>query len=150
MIEATLQLNKSDFKLEANFSVPGRGVTAIFGPSGCGKTTLLRAIAGLEPATKGSLSVNAEQWLDANGSRAVEERRVGVVFQNPSLFPHLTIQENLLYGRKRLRKVTKIIEIKELITSLEIEKLLPRYPEGLSGGEKQRVALGRALLAEQK
>jgi len=150
MIEATLQLNKSDFKLEANFSVPGRGVTAIFGPSGCGKTTLLRAIAGLEPATKGSLSVNAEQWLDANGSRAAEERRVGVVFQNPSLFPHLTIQENLLYGRKRLRKVTKTIEIKELITSLEIEKLLPRYPEGLSGGEKQRVALGRALLAEPK
>ncbi|PCI76914.1 MAG: molybdenum ABC transporter ATP-binding protein [SAR86 cluster bacterium] len=150
MIEAALQLSKSDFKLDACFSVPGRGVTAVFGPSGCGKTTLLRAIAGLEPDTRGSLSVNAEQWLGAQGCRAVEERRVGVVFQNPSLFPHLTVEENLLYGRRRLRKVTKLIETKELIASLEIEKLLLRYPEGLSGGEKQRVALGRALLAEPK
>ena len=81
MIEAALQLNKPDFKLEVNFSVPGRGVTAVFGPSGCGKTTLLRAMTGLEPDTTGSLSVNAEQWLGANGSKAVEERRVGVVFQ---------------------------------------------------------------------
>jgi molybdate transport system ATP-binding protein len=150
MIEAALQLNKPDFKLEVNFSVPGRGVTAVFGPSGCGKTTLLRAMAGLEPDTTGSLSVNAEQWLGANGSKAVEERRVGVVFQNPSLFPHLTVQENLLYGRKRLRKVTEPIDLKELISSLGIQELLLRYPEGLSGGEKQRVALGRALLAEPR
>jgi len=150
MIDASLQLSKSDFKLDASFSVPGRGVTAVFGPSGCGKTTLLRSIAGLEQDTRGSLTVNAEQWLDAHGSRPVEKRRVGVVFQNPSLFSHLTVQENLLYGRKRLRKVTKPIEIKELIASLEIETLLQRYPLGLSGGEKQRVALGRALLAEPK
>ena len=150
MIEADLQLSKSDFKLEANFSVSGRGVTAVFGPSGCGKTTLLRAIAGLEPEATGSLSVNTELWLGANARRPVEERRVGVVFQNPSLFPHLTVEENLLYGRKRLSKVTKPIEKNELIASLEIEKLLLRYPAGLSGGEKQRVALGRALLAEPK
>ncbi|MDA0279952.1 MAG: molybdenum ABC transporter ATP-binding protein [Proteobacteria bacterium] len=150
MIKANLQLSKSDFKLEASFSVPGRGVTAVFGPSGCGKTTLLRAIAGLEPEVTGSLSVNTEQWLGANTRRPVEERRVGVVFQNPSLFPHLTVEENLLYGRKRLSKVTKPIELNKLIASLEIENLLRRYPEGLSGGEKQRVALGRALLAEPK
>lgn len=150
MIEASLQLSKSDFQLAASFSVPGRGVTAVFGPSGCGKTTLLRAIAGLEPDTEGSLVVNAQQWLGAQECRAVEQRRVGVVFQNPSLFPHLTVRENLLYGRKRLSKVAKPIEIEELITSLEIEKLLTRYPDGLSGGEKQRVALGRALLAEPK
>ena len=91
MIKANLQLSKSDFKLEASFSVPGRGVTAVFGPSGCCKTTLLRAIAGLEPEVTGSLSVNTEQWLGANARRPVEERRVGVVFQNPSLFPHLTV-----------------------------------------------------------
>jgi len=150
MIEADLQLSKSDFKLDANFSVPGRGVTAVFGPSGCGKTTLLRVIAGLEPEATGSLSVNSEQWLDASARRPVEQRRVGVVFQNSSLFPHLTVQENLLYGRQRLRKVTKPIEINQLIASLEIEKLLLRYPRDLSGGEKQRVALGRALLAEPK
>tara|TARA_B110000858_G_C17810161_1_gene480737 strand:- start:3945 stop:5027 length:1083 start_codon:yes stop_codon:yes gene_type:complete len=150
MIEAALQLSKSDFELAANFSVPGRGVTAVYGPSGCGKTTLLRAIAGLEPDTKGSLAVNDQQWLGAQGCRAIEQRRVGVVFQNPSLFPHLTVQENLYYGRKRLNKVSEPIEIKQLISSLEIENLLLRYPEGLSGGEKQRVALGRALLAEPK
>jgi len=150
MIEAALQLNKPDFCLTTNFSVPGRGVTAVFGPSGCGKTTLLRAIAGLEPDTKGSLTVNAQQWLGPQGCKAVEERRVGVVFQNPSLFPHLTVEENLLYGRNRLRKARESVEIKHLIDSLELEKLLPRYPEGLSGGEKQRVALGRALLAEPK
>lgn len=148
MIEAALQLSKSDFKLQAEFSVPGRGVTAVFGPSGCGKTTLLRAIAGLEPDTTGSLMVNAQQWLSEHSCKSVEERRVGVIFQNPSLFPHLTVEENLLYGRKRLRKASKVIDIKELINSLEIENLLARYPNGLSGGEKQRVALGRALLAE--
>ena len=137
MIEATLQLNKSDFKLEANFSVPGRGVTAIFGPSGCGKTTLLRAIAGLEPATKGSLSVNAEQWLDANGSRAAEERRVGVVFQNPSLFPHLTIQENLLYGRKRLRKVTKTIVKYSGSSEICISKDFKRYEISMKSNKSQ-------------
>lgn len=150
MIEVALQLSKPDFILEANFSVSGRGVTAVFGPSGCGKTTLLRAIAGIEADTTGSLSVNGQQWLGQQGCRAVEERRVGVVFQDPSLFPHLTVQENLLYGRKRLSNVAEPIEKKELIASLGIEKLLSRYPEGLSGGEKQRVALGRALLAEPK
>ena len=148
MIEAILQLNKSDFSLSAEFKVPGRGVTAVFGPSGCGKTTLLHAIAGLEPDTQGSLSVNAEQWQSAKNSRATEERRVGVVFQSSSLFPHLTVEENLHYGRQRLTKIRKTIDIKGLIQSLEIEELLSRYPNGLSGGEKQRVALGRALLAE--
>lgn len=148
MIEVALQLVKSDFTLEAEFSVPGRGVTAVFGPSGCGKTSLLRAIAGLEPDTRGSLTVNSQRWLDELASKAVEERRVGVVFQNPSLFPHLTVEQNLLYGRKRLKKTSKAIDIKELISSLQIEELLARYPEGLSGGEMQRVALGRALLAE--
>lgn len=148
MIEAALQLSKSDFQLDAKFSVPGRGVTAVFGPSGCGKTTLLRVIAGLEPDTRGSLSVNAQRWLSAQGPKAVEQRRVGVVFQDPSLFPHLTVEENLLYGRKRLTKESKTIDIQSLISSLDIKRLLPRYPEGLSGGERQRVALGRALLAE--
>ncbi len=150
MINAALQLDKPNFSLAADFNVPGCGVTAIFGPSGCGKTTLLRAIAGLEPHTKGSLAVNNELWLSSQECRAVQERRVGVVFQDSSLFPHLTVEENLLYGRKRLKKISEPIEIKQLISSLGIEALLQRYPAGLSGGEKQRVALGRALLAEPK
>ncbi|GJM12353.1 MAG: molybdenum import ATP-binding protein ModC [Pseudohongiella sp.] len=148
MIEAALELSKSGFKLNAQFSVPGRGVTAVFGPSGCGKTTLLRAIAGLEHETVGSLVVNKQQWLSQQGARATEDRRVGVVFQEPSLFPHLSVEENLLYGRKRLIKAKKTIDFNQLIDALDIGKLLPRYPQGLSGGEQQRVALGRALLAE--
>lgn len=148
MIEAALQLSKSGFSLAAEFSVPGRGVTAIFGPSGCGKTSLLRAVAGLEPSATGSLTVNSQQWLGIQGARAVEDRRVGVVFQDPSLFPHLTVEENLLYGRKRLTETREQIDIKGLISSLQLDELLTRYPQGLSGGEQQRVALGRALLAE--
>ncbi len=148
MIEVALQLRKSSFELAADFSVSGRGVTAIFGPSGCGKTTLLRAVAGLEPDCSGSLSVNGRHWLSALGAKAVEERRVGVVFQDPSLFPHLTVEENLLYGRKRLANKSESIDFNGLIGNLKIAQLLTRYPQSLSGGEKQRVALGRALLSE--
>ncbi|MEX0965028.1 MAG: molybdenum ABC transporter ATP-binding protein [Pseudohongiellaceae bacterium] len=150
MIEAAVRLQKPEFLLQAEFSAPGRGVTAIYGPSGCGKTTLLRAIAGLEPNTEGRLSVNGESWLTPDTRLAVEKRGVGLIFQHPSLFRQLTVQENLLYGRKRLKKAINPIEINELIHSLDIEALLTRYPDGLSGGETQRVALGRALLAEPK
>lgn len=150
MIEAALQLRKDAFHLAAEFSAPGTGVTALFGPSGCGKTSLLRAIAGLEPDTEGSLSVNGAQWLSAQHLEAVQKRGVGYVFQSPSLFPHLTVEENLLYGRKRLTKALEPIEYKQLINLLGIGELLSRYPGGLSGGEAQRVALGRALLAEPR
>ncbi len=150
MIETSLQLRKTEFQLEAEFQVPGSGVTAIFGPSGCGKTSLLRAIAGLESEVEGSLSVNGQSWLSSEHSMPVERRGVGLIFQNPSLFAQLTVENNLLYGRKRLKEVSNPFEFKELIRALDIEGLLPRYPQGLSGGETQRVALGRALLAEPK
>lgn len=148
MIKAALQLRKSDFRLQAEFAIPSQGVTAIYGPSGCGKTTLLRAIAGLEPETEGSLSLNEQSWLSPQDCLPVEHRGVGLVFQNPSLFSQLSVEENLLYGRKRLKKASNPIEFKDLIRALGIENLLSRYPQGLSGGEAQRVALGRALLAE--
>jgi molybdate transport system ATP-binding protein len=148
MIEASLQLSRSEFRLDAKFSVPGSGVTAIFGPSGCGKTSLLRAVAGLEPDTDGSLVVNGEQWQSETMVQPVHQRRVGVVFQEPSLFPHLSVEQNLLYGRDRLKNISELIDIKNLISALDIEKLLSRHPEGLSGGERQRVALGRALLGQ--
>jgi len=150
MIEVGLQLQRSDFQLNATFSVPGHGVTAVFGPSGCGKTTLLRAIAGLEPDATGSLQVNGRKWQSPLKRLPVEARRVGLVFQHPSLFPHLTVEENLFYGMKRLRKASNPFDLKELILILGIEKLLKRHPDSLSGGELQRVALGRALLAEPK
>lgn len=150
MIEVELHLQGSEFQLNAEFSVPGHGVTAVFGPSGCGKTTLLRAIAGLEPDAMGSARVNGKKWQTPHERLPVEARRVGLVFQHPSLFQHLTVEENLFYGAKRLENASKPFDLKELILILGIEKLLKRHPGSLSGGELQRVALGRALLAEPK
>lgn len=150
MIDIDLQLEKQAFHLDARFSVSGSGVTAVFGPSGCGKTSLLRAIAGLEPECRGCITVNGEAWHSQAERRPVENRGVGLVFQNPSLFPHLSVEENILFGRNRLEKPGNPIEFKELITALEVGHLLSRRPGGLSGGESQRVALCRALLAEPK
>lgn len=150
MIDINLQLRRSDFNLDAQFSVPSKGVTAVFGPSGCGKTTLLRAISGLEQAATGSLKVEKENWLDSESLTPVEQRRVAVVFQEPSLFPHLSVEQNLLYGRKRLRNLATFFELKDFYQILGVDKLLGRSPQGLSGGESQRVALGRALLSEPK
>ncbi len=150
MIEIDIQLNKAEFQLAAKFSVPAKGVTAIFGPSGCGKTTLLRALAGLEQGAVGEINIAGEIWLDRECCMNVNERRVGVVFQNPSLFPHLSVEQNLLYGRKRLKKHSKLFDLEEFYTVLGVKSLLARSIQGLSGGEAQRVALGRAMLAEPK
>ena len=150
MIELKLALTRHEFQLEAEFSVAAQGVTAIFGPSGCGKTTLLRAIAGLESDVQGEIRVAGHCWLDSQQCMPVQRRQVGLLFQHPSLFPHLSVEENLLYGRKRLNRPSNPIDFNELIDSLGVRDLLARKPAGLSGGELQRVALGRALLAEPK
>ncbi len=150
MISLNVQLQKGDFQLQAEFKVPAKGVTAVFGPSGCGKTTLLRAIAGLEKETLGTVNIAGEQWQSPERTTPVDQRGVSVVFQSPGLFPHLSVEENLLYGRNRLKKDSKLIDIKKLYSVLGVDKLLHRSPQGLSGGETQRVALGRALLAEPK
>lgn len=154
-IEAALSLRKGDFELEVEFQVPGQGVTAIFGPSGCGKTTLLRAIAGLEKGAQGSLRVNDTVWQSEDcGTRLrrkqkslpTHERRLGYVFQEPGLFPHLSVRGNLEYGLRRAdgRAAITIEEVGEL---LGLGSLTDRHPETLSGGEKQRIAIGRALLS---
>jgi molybdate transport system ATP-binding protein len=123
-------------------------VTVVFGPSGCGKTTLLRAVAGLERHSQGLMEVENETWLSQEYSMPAEQRRAGFVFQTPSLFSHLTVEQNLLYGRKRLKKSPKITELNEFYKKLGVHSLLHRSSQELSGGEAQRVALGRALLSE--
>ncbi len=150
MISLNIHLQKGDFQLQARFEVPAKGVTAVFGPSGCGKTTLLRAIAGLEKQTFGTVNIAGEQWQGPEHATPVDQRGVGVVFQSPGLFPHLSVEENLLYGKNRLKKAPKLIDIKGFYNILGVDKLLNRSARGLSGGEAQRVALGRALLAEPK
>jgi len=139
-------LTRADFALHVDLQLPGRGVTALFGPSGCGKTTLLRCIAGLERAS-GSLMVNEHLWQDATHSTPTHQRAIGYVFQEASLFPHLSVRGNLQYGMKRASRNGNVA-IDPIIDLLGIRALLDRKPEGLSGGERQRVAIARALAVD--
>jgi molybdate transport system ATP-binding protein len=144
-IEARFHIDRGDFSLKVDLSIPGHGVSALFGPSGCGKTTLLRAIAGLEKSQKGYLKVGDTIWQDDQQFLAPHRRPLGYVFQEPSLFAHLTVKRNLEYGLKRLKENTKKISLEQAVELLGIDQLLHRRPHQLSGGEQQRVAIARAL-----
>jgi len=144
-IEAQFYIDRGDFSLDIDMIIPSTGVTAIFGASGCGKTTLLRAIAGLEPDCKGSLKVGDEQWQSKHYSLPPHQRSIGYVFQEPSLFAHLNVQENLDYGCKRSQHSNSKISLEHVIQLLDLEPLLDRKTHQLSGGEQQRVAIARAL-----
>jgi molybdate transport system ATP-binding protein len=141
-------LTRADFALNVDLQLPGRGVTALFGPSGCGKTTLLRCIAGLERAS-GLLMVNEHLWQEATHFTPTHQRAIGYVFQEASLFPHLSVRGNLQYGMKRASSNGKVA-IDPIIDLLGIRALLDRKPDGLSGGERQRVAIARALAVDPK
>jgi len=137
------------FALDAAFTLQAAGVTALFGPSGCGKTTILRCLAGLE-RLEGSLRIGDRAWQD--GSRFVppHRREVGYVFQDANLFAHLSVRGNLEFGARRAGRddtASPAVAFDELVALLGIGTLLDRAPARLSGGEKQRVAIGRALLS---
>jgi molybdate transport system ATP-binding protein len=139
------------FKLEAELKVSGRGVVALFGRSGSGKSCLVNAIAGLMRPDTGRIAVNGETLFDSTRriDAPVESRRIGYVFQDARLFPHMSVRNNLLYGWKRARG-ERHIGFDEVVSLLGVEGLLERRPAGLSGGEKQRIAIGRALLAQPR
>ena len=141
------------FRLDVAFEAPMRGITALFGPSGCGKTTILRCVAGLN-RLPGRLVVDGDLWQDHATGRFREpyRRPVGYVFQEASLFPHLSARGNLLYGRRRALKTGAADEIRldDVVDLLGIAALLDRATGALSGGERQRVALGRALLTQPR
>jgi molybdate transport system ATP-binding protein len=140
-----------DFRLDAAFVAPMRGITALFGPSGCGKTTLLRCVAGLA-RLPGRLTVADEVWQDETTFLAPHRRPIGYVFQEASLFAHLPVRGNLRYGlRRALRQgAPEAIRFDEVVDLLGLGPLLDRTTTALSGGERQRVALGRALLAQPR
>ena len=140
------------FVLDAAFEAPMRGVTAVFGPSGCGKTTVLRCVAGLQMLRDGYLSIGGEVWQDGADFRPPYERSVGYVFQEASLFPHLSVRRNLLYGHRRAvrRGTEEATRFDDVVALLGMQDLLDRSPLRLSGGERQRVAVGRALLAQPR
>lgn len=144
-IDVRFRVNRGEFSLNVDLTLPSSGVTALFGPSGCGKTTLLRAMAGLDHPSGGHMSFSETPWQDGKRFVPTHLRCVGFVFQEQSLFPHLTVQQNLQYGRTRVRGREQTIALEQAIELLGIQTLLTRRPETLSGGERQRVAIARAL-----
>jgi len=149
MLALDIQTRVGDLSLQVTAEV-GDGVSALFGPSGCGKTTLLRAIAGLTPCN-GEMRFNQTIWQGPNVFVPLHERRVGYVFQDDRLFPHLTVGENLSYGLERAAKKVPIeLPMTEVVDHFDLEPLLHRYPSTLSGGESRRVNIGRALCSQPK
>jgi molybdate transport system ATP-binding protein len=152
-IEAEFNGRLGTFAVDVSFKAPGHGVTALFGPSGCGKTTVLRCMAGLT-RLGGRLRIDGEVWQDdASGMfLKTSQRRIGYVFQEASLFPHLSVRDNLLYGARRTTdgEGALSISVEDTVQMLGIGHLMERAPATLSGGERQRVAIGRALLSRPR
>jgi molybdate transport system ATP-binding protein len=140
------------FTLDAKFVAPATGITALFGPSGCGKTAVLRCVAGLSHLPSSYCAVDGEIWQDETKFLPTWRRAIGYVFQESSLFPHLSVKRNLLYGASgaTLHESPKTVPFDEVMDLLGLAKLLDRSPRNLSGGERQRVAIGRALLSQPK
>lgn len=148
MIIFDCALARSRFNLEAAFTGSG-GIVALFGPSGSGKSTIVRLIAGLERPDRGLIQVGPRTLVDSSRRIAmpVHKRRVGLVFQDGQLLPHLTVRQNLLYGRYFSTPDTNAVSLESVVELLGLAPLLGSMPRTLSGGERQRVAIGRALLA---
>ncbi|UVK36296.1 molybdenum ABC transporter ATP-binding protein [Mesorhizobium sp. AR10] len=140
-----------DFGIDASFESAGR-LTALFGPSGSGKTTLINMIAGLIRPDKGRVQVDGRVLVDTDAGLFVpkHKRRIGMVFQDARLFPHMSVASNLRYGRWFTPTAERYADMDAMVELLGIGHLLDRRPAKLSGGEKQRVAIGRALLASPK
>ena len=149
-IRKRLVANKSlNFTLDLAFSV-GEGITILFGPSGSGKTTTLRAIAGIVTPEEGRISVGERVYFDSQAgiNLSIQQRRVGYVFQDYALFPHLTAEQNVVYGSKEKSVTLKHEQARALLALFKVGHVRQRYPENMSGGEQQRIALARALASD--
>jgi len=149
VIECKIKVQLESFTLDANFSIPDRGITVVFGPSGSGKTTLLRAIAGLEKSDDGFLKIGDSVWQKGEIFLPTHKRQIGYVFQDTALFDHLDVKGNLNFVIKRAIGLKEDF-IESIHNLLEIKTLLNRKTTQLSGGERQRVAIARALLTNPK
>ncbi|MDT8905962.1 MULTISPECIES: molybdenum ABC transporter ATP-binding protein [Pseudomonas] len=152
MIQARFQLDRGDFSFDLDVQLPGRGVTALYGQSGSGKTTCLRCIAGLERPARGFIEVNGQVWQDTDRGVFVppHQRALGYVFQEASLFAHLSVRANLTFGLKRIAPAQRKVGMDQATELLGIGHLLDRRPQHLSGGERQRVGIARALLTSPR
>lgn len=137
---------RGQFVLDCEAQLPVQGVTALFGRSGCGKSSLLRVMAGLERVPGATVQFADQVWQSGDRFVPAEKRRIGLVFQEHSLLPHLSVEGNLLYGWQRTPAALRRLQLPEVVAMLGIADLLERQVDQLSGGQAQRVALGRALL----
>jgi molybdate transport system ATP-binding protein len=149
-IQAQFQLKRPGFTLDVALDLPGRGVSALFGPSGSGKTSCLRLIAGLSrsaPGGQARLCVNGEVWQDERAKVfvPVHQRALGYVFQDAQLFAHLSVAQNIGFGRARIPEKDRSVSLDQAVALLGLGALMNRAPTTLSGGERQRVAIARAL-----
>lgn len=146
-MQVSIQKQLEAFALQVSFVLASHGITVLWGASGSGKTTLLQCLAGLLRPDAGRISCREAVWFDAERGvcLAPERRRLGYVFQDVRLFPHLSVRSNMLFGR-RFRGPSGV-SFEDVVALLGLGRLLHRTPSDLSGGEKQRVAVGRALLA---
>ena len=146
-IQTRIQVNFTGYTLDVDLTLPGEGITGIFGASGSGKSTFLRAIAGLERPVNSRIVIRDEIWHDDAKNIFVPpyRRSLGFVFQDAALFPHLSVLKNLRYGQKRIQESDRKIPLDYVVDLLGISHLMERKPDTLSGGEKQRVGIARAL-----
>ena len=145
-LRLNLQLRKPEFCLDVDVVLPGAGTTVVLGRSGSGKTSLLRCVAGLERGATGRVVLGDVVWQDEHRFKPVHKRKIGYVFQEAGLFSHLSVEQNLQFGWRRLLPTQRKIALSQLTELLGLEPLISRPVTSLSGGERQRVALGRALL----
>jgi molybdate transport system ATP-binding protein len=145
-LSIALRWSRKAFNLDIDLTIPAQGVTAIYGASGSGKTSVLRCIAGLEKVENCELSFRDQVWQDGKTFVPTNQRGIGYVFQEASLFPHLTADANLRFALKRARPGNALTTFSDVVELLGLRTLLDQYPDQLSGGERQRVAIARALL----
>lgn len=149
MIDVCLAGRLGTFSLDVAFQIPMQGITALFGPSGCGKTSILRSVAGLHHIP-GNIVVGDDIWQDATQFRPPHKRSIGYIFQEASLFQHLSVRKNLTYGEQRSKGFDTVIRFDDVVDLLGLSHLIDRHPVHLSGGERQRVSIGRALLSQPR
>ncbi|MBU1054091.1 MAG: molybdenum ABC transporter ATP-binding protein [Proteobacteria bacterium] len=148
MIDIHVEKKQGDFRISAAFASGETGITALFGPSGAGKTSIINMVAGLLRPDKGHITIDGNCLFDSDNGINIppEKRHIGYIFQEGRLFPHLSVLSNLTYGMRLIKPAKRFVKLDQVVELLGIENLLYRRPAKLSGGEKQRVAIGRALL----
>lgn len=151
MLKVSLQKRFPGITVDVEFAFDN-GIIVLFGPSGSGKTTILKCLAGLQNPDKGKISLGESLFFSSEDgiSLPARKRRIGYLFQDYALFPHMNVRDNVLYGVPNTRRSAETHHLNpdELMTMLRISHLQTRFPANLSGGEKQRVALARALMVE--